>query len=85
MSARDDRQNELIDEATALRDFYVEQRLPDVVTLFEEDFDWLMKRKAIIEFDAAPGLWLDGKIKVRRGPRKKRARRKRPPELALGF
>jgi hypothetical protein len=51
------------------------------VTLFEEDYDWLVKRKAIT--DTAMGPMLDTDIPVKRGYRKKKRPTKRPKESIL--
>ena len=82
MSAADERVNSLHVSAEKVRDFYASQGQDDMaVTLFAEDFDWLLKRKAIT---AVPGdLYYFGLIKVRRGYRKKKARRRRPKETML--
>lgn len=77
MSNAEDRQNRIIGEINDLRDFYRAQKKPEFVTMFQEDFDWMKKRKQIAETPS--GFYVDS-IRVLRGPRKRPARKRRPKE-----
>ena len=83
MSTADDKQRRLETDARELLKFYRAQRISSPITIFAEDFDWLLKREAIKEYEAYEGLWLDKDIPVRRGDRKRKVRKKRPPEFAF--
>lgn len=82
MSAADDRQTAIINGARELRDFYKSQGLKAIVRLFAEDYDFLNKRKAI-----HPAMPIGEEIgdldsvNIIRGPRKRKIRKKRPPEF----
>lgn len=81
MSAADDREAAIIQEARELRDFYKSQGLNTIVRLFAEDYDFLKKRKAIQP--AMPvGEEIGGldSVQIIRGQRKKKARKRRPKE-----
>ena len=65
-------------ESRALRDFYASQGGVRPVSLFAEDFDWLQKRGSLNSYNETH--YLDG-IEVKRGPRKRKPRKKRPPEM----
>lgn len=82
MSAADDREEELLKNAEKVRDFYASNGQSDIaVTLFAEDFDWLLKRKAIHK--APNGEYLFRLIAVKRGYRKRKPRKRRPKEVML--
>ena len=81
MPVSDDRARKLFDDAMKLRIFYRSQGSSEIVMLYAEDFDFLKKRKDIVEFEAVDGFWFEGQIEVRRGARKKKPRKKRPPEF----
>jgi len=81
MPVSDDRTRKLFDDAMKLRSFYRTQGGNEIITLYAEDFDFLKRRKDIVKFDAVDGFWLEGQIEVRRGYRKKKPRKKRPPEF----
>ena len=78
MSISDDRQNKLISDTRDLRNFYRYNAQPEIITLFAEDFDFLKKRKAIV--DVKDGFLLDGEFFVVKGQRKKKVRKRRPKE-----
>jgi len=73
----DDREFALISEARELLVFYKMNNQRLAVTLFAEDFDFLLKRGKIVN------QFLDADIEVVKGQRKKRKRRKRPIESLL--
>lgn len=77
----EDRQRALVEQSRALHRFYCMNDQEPTVTLFEEDYNWLLKRGAIQ--DTATGLMLDSNIPVRRGYRKKKRPTKRPKESML--
>ena len=81
MPVSDDRARKLFDDAIKLRTFYRSQGGNEIVTLYAEDFDFLKKRKDIVEFEAVDGFWFEGQIEVRRGARKKKLHKRRPPEF----
>ena len=76
MSIADERQTTLEGEVRAIRDVYRENGVSEIVTLFAEDFDFLKKREQINSL----GCLKADDIKVSRGQRKKRARKRRPKE-----
>ena len=81
MSTAGDRERAIISEARELRDFYQSQGLKPLVRLFAEDYDFLKKRRAIQsspEFGESIGD-LDY-VNIIRGPRKRKPRKKRPPD-----
>lgn len=78
MSTVIDREVRLMNEVRDIYDFYTHQGNESEVTLFAEDFDFLKKRGKIAPHGNR--YWLGG-IYVKRGDRKRKARRKRPPEM----
>lgn len=81
MTAAEDREIKLRDAAQQVKDFYASSGQSGMaVTLFAEDFDWLVKRNRISVLDDSS--WF-GTIKVRRGYRKRRPRKKRPKEALI--
>ncbi len=76
MSAADDRQTAIEKEVEAIRDVYRMNDASEVVTLFAEDYDFLMKREQI----SKAGYLLENRVQVRRGQRKKKVHRRRPKE-----
>lgn len=73
MTTAGDRETAIQKEVEAIRDVYRMNGSPEIVTLFAEDYHFLSKRKRI-----ANELLLEGFIQVRRGQRKKKARKRRP-------
>ncbi len=73
-----DRAIALEKEVKDLRDFYRAQGMSEVVRLFSEDFDFLMRQKKIKDY--AGELSFEGR-EIMRGPRKKKPRKKRPPDM----
>ncbi len=71
----DDRQRAIVKEVKDIIHTYKLAEKPEVVTLFAEDYDFLDKREAIDSLGCLRGM------KVVRGQRKRKARRKRPPEF----
>ena len=79
MSTVEDRVNNLHIGAERVRDFYASNGQTDTpVTLFAEDFDWLLKRNSVTK--APNGEYYFGLIKVKRGYRKRKPRKRRPKE-----
>lgn len=80
-----DREVVLTNEVTDLRDFYRSQGMPEVVRMLKEDYDFMTKRGKVtkhedgIERISADGGYID----VSCGPRKKKPRKRRPPERLL--
>ena len=73
-----DRELVLISETKELHEFYSSVGKDCDVTLFAEDFDFLRRRGKIASHGEK--FWLEG-IYVKRGDRRKKARKKRPPEM----
>ena len=73
-----EREIKLMSEVRDLVDFYCACGNKSVVSIFAEDYDFLLKRKKI--FQAVDAAHLGG-IQVSRGPRKKKVSRKRPSEF----
>ena len=74
-----DREIKLMSEVRDLVDFYHEASIRSEITLFADDYDFLFKRKRILGSDNT-GYTLGG-TRVKRGFGRKKARRKRPPDL----
>ena len=75
MSAADDRQREIVKEVEDIIQTYRLADKPEIVTLFAEDYDFLEKREAIDSLGLLKGM------SIVRGQRKRKKRRKRPPEF----
>ncbi len=73
-----EREIKLMSEVRDLVDLYRASGNKSAVSIFAEDYDFLLRRKKIFEAVDCPYL---GGIQVSRGARKKKARRKRPPEF----
>jgi len=76
-----DRANDLMKEAAELRDAYIEQGRNECVTLFLEDYDFLLKHGDIANNHFHH--YLHGDVEVMRGPRKKKIRKRRPKEVLI--
>ena len=76
MTSAGDREWALRKEIIAVRDVYHLAEKPEVVQLFAEDYDFLAKRGQI----SGTGYLVSEQIEVRRGTKKRKQRRKRPPE-----
>ena len=73
-----DREIKLTNEVRDLYDFYTLNSIDTDITLFAEDFDFLRKRGKIAPHGER--FWLGG-IYVKKGDKKRKPRRKRPPEM----
>ena len=76
MSAADDRQTAIEKKAEAIRNVYRMNGVSETVTLFAEDYDFLIRRENI----SKAGYLFENGIQVRRGQRKKKVSRRRPKE-----
>lgn len=68
-------------EVQGLYNFYKANCQPETVRLFSEDFDFLEKQKKLAHF--AEETTFCG-YRVAKGPKRKKPRKRRPPEFNLG-
>lgn len=86
MATAEEREERIRQELIELREFYDSQgNQSDMIRMWQEDFDFMLKRGKINKTKLG-STWVNipgGMLFVTRGPRKRKKRKKRPPQALI--